>query len=224
MHNGLKIGLGSYYQLENALLIEKNQGVHEPQEEYAFQEVLKLMPNGATMVELGSYWAFYSMWFASAVSNYNCYLIEPDPHNLLVGKWNFQMNKLKGNFKHAIVANRKTNDKTPAVLSIDSLVEEQNIDFIDILHSDIQGYEYEMLLGAKRAFETKIVGYIFISTHSAELHTSCKRFLLENNFEIVCDADLEASYSWDGLIVARCKNYGNSISISIHRRDQKNIP
>ena len=40
LHNGLKITLGSYYDYGNAHLLIENKGVHEPQEEYAFSEVL----------------------------------------------------------------------------------------------------------------------------------------------------------------------------------------
>ena len=39
MHNGLKIHLGSYYGPEGATQLIINKGVHEPQEEYVFQEV-----------------------------------------------------------------------------------------------------------------------------------------------------------------------------------------
>src|SRR5688572_3556147 len=41
MHNGLKIFLGSYYGPEYSQMLFKNKGVHEPQEERVFNEVLK---------------------------------------------------------------------------------------------------------------------------------------------------------------------------------------
>src|SRR5258707_487821 len=63
MHNGLRVGALSYAGEGNRDLIVANRGVHEPQEERVFQEALKFMPKGATMLELGSFWAFYSMWF-----------------------------------------------------------------------------------------------------------------------------------------------------------------
>src|SRR5271154_552011 len=50
MHNGLKIGLGSYYDYGNTRLIAENRGIHEPEEEYFFQEVLKEMPENASMM------------------------------------------------------------------------------------------------------------------------------------------------------------------------------
>jgi hypothetical protein len=38
-----------------------NRGVHEPLEEFVFQEVLKRLPEACAMIELGAYWGHYSM-------------------------------------------------------------------------------------------------------------------------------------------------------------------
>ena len=89
MGNGLKITLGSYYDYGNTHLLLQNKGVHEPQEEYAFSQVLPFIPHSCTMMELGSYWAFYSMWFAKHVKNAKCLMIEPDPHKMNFGKIEF---------------------------------------------------------------------------------------------------------------------------------------
>ncbi len=85
MHNGIRITLGSYYDYGNTHLLVENNGVHEPQEEYIFQQVLPFIREGGTMMELGSYWAFYSLWFASKVKNAKCIMIEPDPHKMNFG-------------------------------------------------------------------------------------------------------------------------------------------
>src|SRR6188768_3969444 len=78
MHNGIKINFGSYYGMEMVRLLELNSGIHEPQEERVFAEVLKKIPDNATMIELGSYWSFYSMWFQNEVKGAKNYMIEPD--------------------------------------------------------------------------------------------------------------------------------------------------
>jgi hypothetical protein len=90
MHNGLLINLGSYYGPEYAQMLVQSKGVHEPQEEYVFQEVLKYMPKGAKMLELGAYWSFYSMWFNQKVDDAVNIMVEPEDFNLLQGKSNFQ--------------------------------------------------------------------------------------------------------------------------------------
>lgn len=64
-------------------------------------------------------------------------------------------------------------------------MEKHNINFINILHSDIQGAEYEMLLGAEKTFKDKKIGYIFISTHSNDVHNKCLEFLKNKEFKII---------------------------------------
>lgn len=63
LHNGNRVpitGPGAYYGPFSQLLII-NRGVHEPLEEFVFQELLKSMPEVPQMIELGAYWAHYSM-------------------------------------------------------------------------------------------------------------------------------------------------------------------
>ncbi|MFQ5952839.1 MAG: hypothetical protein ACE5JK_05495, partial [Candidatus Omnitrophota bacterium] len=69
MHNGLKVRMGefAYYGDFAKIVLTTNKGVHEPQQERIFKEVLKYIPEGGTMIELGSYWAFYSMWFKKEI-------------------------------------------------------------------------------------------------------------------------------------------------------------
>ena len=64
LHNGLKVPLsGNYaYYGQFSWILVINRGVHEPLEEFVFQEVLKRLPNSPLMIELGAYWAHYSMW------------------------------------------------------------------------------------------------------------------------------------------------------------------
>lgn len=101
------------------------------------------------------------------------------------------------------------------VLSIDDYVAENKIGFIDILHSDIQGFEYDMLLGASKTISDKKIGYVFISTHGNEVHYKCLDMLRANDFKILCNADEQDTYSLDGLIVARSHHYKGIENIKI---------
>lgn len=218
MHNGLVIDPLSYYGLPTLEALYKNKAVHEPQEEYAFQEVLKTIPESGTMVELGAYWAFYSMWFNTKVKNAKNYMIEPE--NLDSGIKNFQLNHMKGDFTKAYISElSKYSDNEIPTVSVDDFVKDKNIEFIDILHSDIQGFELLMLKGAKNSITQKNVGYIFISTHSQELHYDCMDFLKSQKYQLLCSADLNESYSWDGLLVFKNPNYKglNKIDISLRK-------
>lgn len=201
MHNGLKITLGSYYDYGNTILLQQNKGVHEPQEEYVFQEVLERIPEGGTMMELGSYWAFYSMWFASKVKNSQCFMVEPDPHKMNFGQLNFKLNHLAGNFLLGYVSNAYKPGRIP-YYSVDHLMKQFNLEKLSVLHSDIQGYEVKMLEGSAETLAHKKVDFLFISTHSNELHESCKSLLTAKDYRILCDANMDESYSVDGLVVA----------------------
>lgn len=118
MHNGLKINLGSYYGPEYSNMLMLSKGVHEPQEERIFGEVLNYLKGGSVMIEMGAYWSFYSMWFNQKIKDAKNYMIEPDEFNLAQGKRNFALNGLKGNFTQAFIG-KKYQDSKPPVISVD---------------------------------------------------------------------------------------------------------
>jgi hypothetical protein len=75
--------------------------------------------------------------------------------------------------------------------------------WIDILHSDIQGFEGEMLDGAGRVLADHIVKYVFISTHSESLHLSILERLQSFGYRIEAAAGFEThTTSFDGLVFA----------------------
>lgn len=216
MHNGIKVLPLSYCNYPNLEILIKNKGVHEPQEELVFAKVLEKISPGATMIELGSNWGFYSLWFKQKVKNANCYLIEPDPIFMTSGKMNFTANNYKATFLEACVgASSYKMDDGGNMICVDDFVKTQNIKFVDMLHCDIQGAELDMLRGADSLIENKKVGYIFISTHSNELHKSCLELLIKKGFLIVANANLDETYSFDGLIVARAPYYPGLDKVAI---------
>ena len=219
LSNGLKITLGSYYDYGNTHLLIENRGVHEPQEEYAFGEVLKSMPSGACMIELGSYWAFYSMWFAKDVNQGKCIMIEPDPHKMNFGKLNFKLNQLAGTFDLGFISDTPQRASIPTY-SVDQLIAKHHLEHIHILHSDIQGFEEKMLEGCNEAFQRQTIDYFFISTHSNELHNNCINKLKSVGYQILCDANLERSYSVDGLLVAKRPGVAGPDRIEISLRSR----
>lgn len=212
MHNGLKIVKDCYYGSWMTTLIQLLQGHHEPQEEKAFYEVLAYMPANAVMLELGSYWGYYSMWFQRQVPGAQNFLIEPDPKNLIIGQKNFALNNMKGFFTRAMIG---TTSKASQPFTdwdfhtyevkqvcIDDFAAENSIPFIHILHSDIQGAEVDMLKGCQRLIGEKRIGYFFISTHRGK-HEECCRILVEGGYEILVSVTREESFTADGLIVAK---------------------
>lgn len=214
MHNGLKINLGSYYGPEVARVLKANRGVHEPQEERIFGEILKKLPKNAVMVELGAFWGFYSMWFQKEVPGAINHLIEPDPFNRVSGQLNFRLNGMSGKFYPYFIGKEQAGSKTS--ISMNTFFEQQNLKTVHILHSDIQGYELEMLEGANHAL--KNVWFVFISTHSNELHHRCEEFLVEQGFKLLTSIDKDDSFSEDGLIVAQHPEIHLMEKIELSRR------
>ena len=219
MHNGVKVDPISYYDLPLLKMLIDNKGVHEPQEEKVFQEVLKSLDakGEKTMLELGAYWAFYSLWFRKIFPDSNCIMVEPNRKNLFFGKRNFKLNNQHGHFIYAGIGAVKSGSKN--ITTVDAICKERKIKFLDILHCDIQGFELEMLEGARNLLDNKNVGYIFISTHSNELHRDCKHFLTsEYDFIEVANANLDESYSWDGVLVMKAPDYPGIEKVNIAKR------
>ncbi|MCL5875966.1 MAG: hypothetical protein M1114_05845 [Candidatus Dependentiae bacterium] len=219
MHNGVKIHLNCYYECQWLTDVMYGlKGHHEPQEEKCFFEVLKYMPEGATMIELGAYWAYYSLWFNTHVKNAKNYLIEPDPKRLVTGEKNFELNNKIGSFKRGFVGKMK--DHEPNIdgaewISIDDFIEQNNIQHINILHADIQGAETEMLETTIKYLDR--IDYFFISTHGDTCHLPCLTFFKEHDYIILAEHNHYQSCSGDGLIVAKRKNAAGPDHIAIER-------
>jgi hypothetical protein len=197
LHNGLRVpvaGAGAYYGPFSQLLV-LNRGVHEPLEEFVFQEVLKRMPEAPAMVELGAYWGHYSMWFLKARPKGSVVLVEPDAACLQAGRDNFARNGFKGEFIQAFVGKGK--------FEVDDFFRNRKIRQLDILHTDIQGFEIEMLQGAAGVLERRRVNYHFISTHSQAIHREVADRLRQAGYRVEISSDFdEQTTSYDGFVFA----------------------
>jgi hypothetical protein len=147
------------------------------------------------MLELGAYWAHYSMWLKKERPNATVTMVEPDERFLRVGAANFNLNKYQGEFAQAFVGNGH--------FEVDSFLESRGWPHLDILHADIQGFEMEMLDGASRTLAQNRIDYVFVSTHSQELHYAVVNRLKSLNYRIEISSDFEfETTSFDGLVFA----------------------
>jgi hypothetical protein len=215
MHNGIKIVLNSYYDCQWLTdVIYGLKGHHEPQEEKCFYEVLKYIPEGATMIELGAYWGYYSLWFAQAISDAQNYLIEPDLHRLTVGKKNFELNQKTASFFQAfagVLRDREPDATGAQYVAIDDFMAQQKINHLALLHADIQGAEVEMLETTVAVLDR--IDYFFISTHNT--HEECMNFFKKHGLTLVAEHSHTQSCSGDGLIVAKRPGAPGPDSIAI---------
>ncbi len=197
LHNGLQVAIsGSYsYYGEFSLILAINRGVHEPLEEFVFQEVLNHLQTSPVMLELGAYWGHYSMWLQMTYPHSQVYLVEPDLNNLNVGKHNFEVNGFTGEFIQAFVGNNQ--------FEVDNFLAERGMEKIDILHCDIQGYEVEMLENCSNSLANKTIDYLFISTHSQQLHLETIERLENFDYRIEVSSDFDCgTTSFDGFVFA----------------------
>lgn len=219
MHNGIKVVSGSYSGDPMTRLLQRTKGIHEPQEEKVFAQVLKHLQPKSSMLELGAWWGFYSMWFKKELPESEIHLIEPFKENLEFGKKNLALNGMQAKFHQAFIASESNilPDATPSV-NIDDALQLFQIDHLSILHCDIQGHELAMLGGAQKSLEKRMIDYFFISTHCTNLHYSCLDILREANYEIIAHADMLDTYSFDGLIAARRRELRGCPPVKISTR------
>jgi hypothetical protein len=202
MHNGVKVIADGYYGHFNSEIVQKLRGHHEPQEERVFYEILKLVEPGSVMIEVGAYWSYYSLWFHQSIPNAVNYVVEPIAENLELGKRNFALNDFQAHFVHALVGETQLRESEPPTITVDGFVKKQGLTKVEILHADIQGHEYAMLLGTTDSLQNKLVRFLFVSTHGFKIHAKCLGFLRKRRYKIIAEHTPGESYSVDGLIVA----------------------
>ena len=210
MHNGLMVHELGYYGEGLRDLVKANRGVHEPQEERLFMEVLKCLPPRSAMLEFGSYWAFYSMWFYREIEQGVCYCVEPDSRNIRMGQenfaFNFGPNAPRVFFENAFAGECEAAagpERQVPTVTTDGILSRHSVSRLALLHADTQGHELEVLVGASKALASHAIDFVFLSTHSHELHRLCLDTLTNFGYSIVADVDLLETYSFDGLIVGR---------------------
>jgi hypothetical protein len=197
LHNGNRVpiaGSEAYYGSFSELLI-LNRGVHEPLEEYVFQQVLRRLGEEPMMIELGAYWGHYSMWLKKIKPHAAVILVEPEAENLTAGMKNFERNGFRGKFIKDTVGHNG--------LIVDKFLKENSYSHLDILHSDIQGYEMEMLDGCVSSLQNRQIDYLLISTHSQDLHHQVEDALAKFGYRVEVSSDFDNdTTSYDGFILS----------------------
>ncbi len=86
---------------------------------------------------------------------------------------------------------------------VDRFLADSGIEHVDLLHSDIQGAELEMLDGANRTLGCNVVDYVFISTHSDQLHFAVIERLRSRGYRVEVDSNFgRHTTSFDGFVLA----------------------
>lgn len=236
MHNGIMVLKDGYQGEWESRVIEGLRGIHEPQEEKAYHEVIKRADPGGVMIELGSWWSYYSMWFLKAVKNSTAYCTEPDPENMQLGLKNAELNGFvedKDIFFRAYASGENDGKKLsfaaedgstlPVVeRTVDSMIAEEGIKDVQVLHFDIQGAELATLHGARQSIKDAKIRFVVISTHhytisgDPNIHQKCIDFIKKNGGHIIAQHTILESCSGDGLIVASFDERDKDMSVPVY--------
>lgn len=219
MHNGLRVVADGYYGQWMTDLIRLCRGHHETQEERIFHEVVKRLPSDATMLEMGGFWAYYTLWFLMNQPDRRALVIEPEPTHLEVGKTNAALNGLNPKFRQGFAGGSfapellfQTEVSGQLMLprySVAHLMQEEGWNKLSLLHCDIQGAETEVLESCRDLFVARQIDWVFVSTHAHQIsgdpltHQRCVAILRDCGAIIECEHDVHESFSGDGLIVGR---------------------
>ena len=220
MHNGLLIEEGCYFGPWMTEIIRALRGHHEPQEEVVFHSILERLVASepdATMVELGSFWAYYSMWFHQRTGGNRVVCLEPDPTYLEVGRRNLALNGMTATFVHGAVGDEpgrrttfvaESSGESVDVVQYDlaSLLAETGLDRVSLLLVDIQGFETVLLTRAADLLRAGRVRFAVVSTHHHQIsgdaltHQHVRELLQSCGAHVIAEHTVGESYSGDGLI------------------------
>jgi len=245
MHNGLRITKDCYQGPWMTKVIEILNGHHEPQEEVAFYRVLDVLKKDSThqqpktILELGSFWGYYSMWFSKEFPDSQIVCVEPDPMHLEIGKQNFSRNGIQGHFVNAQIGDKNDfnssflcasdgANRQVETLSFSGVLDRTDLEFVDLVHADIQGSEIALLLDLPNVLKSKKIRFILVSTHDLTItgvpttHQDSLRILKENGAYIIVEHSVSESYSGDGFILASFFDEDQKIEITISYNRSKN--
>lgn len=219
MHNGMIVEEGGYYGEWSTEVIRRLRGHHEPQEEIVFHAIVQRLREdspGASMIELGSYWAYYSLWFRMTVPDSISVLVEPDPRHLEAGVKNFELNgqprpiAIRGATGLAYQDSEEllqAAGPTP-LLTVEEIMGRAGLDRLDLLHCDTQGGELNTLTEAEPLLRDGRIRFVVVSTHHHTTtgdpltHQRCRELLERCGAHLIAEHSVSESCSADGLIAA----------------------
>lgn len=220
MHNGVLVEAGGYFGGWMSEIIRCLRGHHEPQEELVMARMLERL--GATsgqtpaVVELGSFWAYYALWFLHELPYGRAVALEPDPANLALGRRNAALNARDVTFVHGVMGREPSAEQdfanldgsVSAVRAYDlaGLLEQQQVSTVDLLLCDIQGGEGFLFEQAAGLLREGRVRFALVSTHhhsisgDALTHQRLLALLTSLGGHVVAEHTVGESCSGDGLI------------------------
>jgi len=213
--NKLILGKYEFQTIENDEGISTELQIYESHEPLTTHLMINELKQDMICVDLGSNIGYYAVIESNLIGETGkIFAIEPSPVNFPVLKSNLENQKMnnflafniaigdkneemefiissKSNWSKIRMNNEKINPEDKVikipVKTLDSFVNENNITKIDILRMDVEGFEYNILLGANKILE-KFKPKIFVEIHKMYLgkEKTCEIFneLKNKGYEI----------------------------------------
>ena len=167
---------------------------HYDDEIKLFNQVLdNVEDHEPVMIEVGSFWAWWSLMFRKRFNKGKNILIEYAKTQLRCGERNFELNKCSYVSYHAGMAISHTTQKGVKDLgnniTLSQVIKENKISTVDVLHMDIQGSELEALKSMSEFLENRTIRQIVIGTHNHlvgyDVHESTVRHLMKYKYKLI---------------------------------------
>jgi FkbM family methyltransferase len=251
MFNGVLVEEGSYFGDFNTPIIRALRGVHEPQEEPVVHEIVNrlvaereagILSRRPFAIELGSFWAYYSIWFCQALPDAHVLAMEPDPAFLAVGRRNADLNHVADRitFLHGAVSDQSGSipfvaesdgkEYTVPAHDLASLMSMARVDEVDIVFCDIQGFETPMLSQSAEQLARGAVRFVVMSTHHSSIsgdpltHQKALSTIEELGGHVIAEHTVSESFSGDGLIVASFNGRDRDVTVDVsHARAKQSL-
>jgi len=219
MHNGLKVLAGGYYGAWMSQVIRGLRGHHEPQEELVYSHLLQYVRHDSLMVELGSFWAYYTLWYLREIPGSRALCVEPDPMYIEVGKRNAMLNAVGQRIRfveawvggddcenHVAPCESTGEARALPCVNMGGVLRIAEASPIELLHIDTQGVELAFIRSMESSVREGRVRFLIASTHHSSIsgspatHDDCLRELERMGAIILTEHSVQESFSGDGLI------------------------
>ena len=222
MHNGVLVEKDAYCGAWITEIIRCLRGHHEPQEELIFSRMVERLlatEERPSMIELGSWWAYFSLWFRRALPRSHVVAMEPDQRFLEVGRRNFGFNRESATFIHGAIGPHP--GETMRFLAesdggfhdvpqydVAALMSLGGLDRISLLLADIQGAETILIEQLRPLIARGCIRFLLISTHHHSIsgdpmtHQKVLAEIQAGGGHVIAEHTVGESFSGDGLIAA----------------------
>jgi len=224
-------------------------GIHEPLTTHL---VLNEIKEGMICLDLGSNIGYYAIIESNIVGKSGkIFAIEPSPINFQILKTNLENQKMgnytvnniaigendeemefivskKSNWSKIRINSEEVNSgdeviKIP-VKTLDSFVKENNIAKIDILRMDVEGYEYNILKGAKSVLE-QFKPKLLIEVHKMYLGTKKTLEMLKNLQNLKYEIKFFIPRVYDTPIIGKTQDIKKiSMNDILQKLENNNLP